>query len=62
MDISLIKTENDYKLALQEIEGLMDAEYGTPKGDRLDALSALVAAWEEKRYAHTSPNSSSSGS
>ena len=63
MDIGPIKTENNYKLALEEVEGLMDAERGTPKGDRLEALSTLIAAWEEKHHTLSySLNSSSSGS
>jgi HTH-type transcriptional regulator / antitoxin HigA len=56
MDIRPIKTEKDYKVALKEIEGLMEAEYGTPKGDRLDVLSTLVAAWEEKHHAIEAPD------
>ena len=61
MDNTPIKTENDYNLVLQEIEGLMNAASGTPEGNRLDTLSTLVAAWEEKHHIHTSPDSSSSG-
>jgi len=56
MDIRPIKTEKDYTLALKEIEGLMDAEPGTPKGDRLDVLSTLAAAWEEKHHAIEAPD------
>lgn len=56
MDIRPIKTEKDYKLALKEIEGLMDAAPGTHKGDRLDVLSTLVAAWEEKHHAIEVPD------
>ena len=47
MDIKPIKTEADYAAALNEIDRLMDAEQDTPEGDRLDVLTALVAAWEE---------------
>ena len=56
MDIRPIKNEKDYKMALKEIEGLMDAEHGTPKGDRLDVLSTLVAAWEERHHAIEAPD------
>lgn len=56
MDIRPIKTERDYKLALKEIDGLMDATAGSPQGDRLDVLSTLVAAWEEKHYAIEAPD------
>jgi HTH-type transcriptional regulator/antitoxin HigA len=38
MNIRPIKTEQDYAASLLEIEGLMQAEAGTPEGDRLDVL------------------------
>lgn len=50
MDVTPIKTRRDYRRALKEIEGLMDAEPGTPEGDRLDLLATLVEAWEAKHY------------
>jgi HTH-type transcriptional regulator/antitoxin HigA len=56
MNIRPIKTEKDYKLALKEIEGLMDTAPGTPNGDRLDVLSTLVAAWEEKYHTIEAPD------
>jgi HTH-type transcriptional regulator/antitoxin HigA len=42
MDIKPIKTKADYRAALAEIERLFDAKRGTPEGDRLDVLSALI--------------------
>ena len=50
MDIKPIKTEADYEAALQEIDRLMDAGPDTPEGDRLDVLTTLVEAWEQKHY------------
>lgn len=50
MDIKPIKTHRDYRRALQEIEGLMNARRNTPEGDRLDVLVTLVEAWEAKHY------------
>ena len=50
MDITPIKTKRDYRRALKEIAGLMDAKHGTPEGDRLDVLVTLVEAWEAKHY------------
>lgn len=50
MDIRPIKSERDYRGALQEIEGLMSARRNTPAGDRLDVLATLVEAWEAKHY------------
>ena len=50
MDIKPIRTKRDYRRALREIEGLMEAKRGTPEGDRLDVLVTLVEAWEARHY------------
>ncbi len=50
MDIRPIRTESDYNAALVEIEGLMDADPNTPDGDKLDVLTTLVEAYEERHY------------
>ena len=50
MNIKPIKTEEDYRTTLEEIESLMTAEPGTPEGERLDVLVTLVEAYERKHY------------
>lgn len=50
MNISPIKTPADHSAALNEIESLMTAEFGTPEGDRLDVLATLVDAYEAKHF------------
>lgn len=50
MKIKPIKTKKDYRLALNEIRNLWDAEPGTPAGDKLDVLITLVEAYEKKHY------------
>jgi HTH-type transcriptional regulator/antitoxin HigA len=50
MEIRPIRTKDDYRAALKEIEGLMDAGTGTPRGERLDVLATLVEAYEKKRF------------
>lgn len=50
MEIVPIKTKQDYRRTLKEIDGLMTAKHGTPEGDRLDVLVALVEAWEARNY------------
>ncbi len=50
MDIKPIKTEADYRAALEEIESLMMAGADTPKGERLDILVTLVEAYEKKHF------------
>jgi HTH-type transcriptional regulator / antitoxin HigA len=50
MRIKPIKAESNYNEALAEIERLMGAEIGTPEGDKLDLLTTLVEAYEEKHF------------
>ena len=50
MDIKPIKTEEDYRATLREVELLMTAEAGTPEGERLDVLVTLVEAYERKNF------------
>ena len=50
MDIKPIKTEEDYRATLQEIEWLMNAEQGSPEGERLDILVTLLEAYEQKHF------------
>ena len=50
MEIVPIKSHRDYRRALKEIEGLMNAKRNTPDGDRLDVLVTLVEAWERRHY------------
>lgn len=50
MDIKPIRTEQDYRRALAEVERLMDADEGTPEADRLDILATLVEAYEDEHW------------
>jgi HTH-type transcriptional regulator / antitoxin HigA len=52
MNINPIRTEADYKATLKEMSALIDGDpaFGTPQGDRLDVLAALVQAYEAKHY------------
>src|SRR5262245_33863594 len=50
MEIAPIKSNRDYRRALREITGLMNARRNSPEGDRLDVLVTLVEAWERKHY------------
>lgn len=50
MEIKPIRTEDDYRATLREIESLMAAEAGSPEGDRLDVLVTLVEAYERKTF------------
>ena len=50
MNIKPIKTEVDYKVALERIETLWDAEPNTKKGDELAILAILVENYEGEKY------------
>ena len=50
MEIKPIKTEADYRAAMEEVERLFDSMPGTPEGDRLEVLVTLIEAFEEKHY------------
>ncbi len=43
-----IRTKEDHKAALTEIERLFDATQGTPEFDQLEILATLVEAYEAK--------------
>lgn len=51
-----IYTEEDYEIALAEVEALWDAQPGTPEGDRLDVLVTLVEAYESEHYPIQDPD------
>ncbi|HEX2643400.1 MAG TPA: transcriptional regulator [Thermoanaerobaculia bacterium] len=50
MDIRPVRTEEDYRATLKEIESLMAAEAGTLAGERLDVLVTLVEAYERQHF------------
>lgn len=50
MEIKPIRTEEDYRATLREIESLMTAEAGSREGERLDVLVTLVEAYERKNF------------
>jgi HTH-type transcriptional regulator/antitoxin HigA len=56
MNIRPVKTEADYRAALEEIERLFNAVPGTPESDRLEVLTTLVEAYEEKHYSIPKPD------
>jgi HTH-type transcriptional regulator/antitoxin HigA len=57
MGIRPIRDDKDYDNALAEIERLFDAQPGTPQGDRLEVLSILVQAYEDRHYPVPLPDS-----
>lgn len=55
MDIKPIRNTADYEAALQEVEKLLDAQPGTPEGDRLDVLVTLIEAYEDRNFPIPTP-------
>jgi HTH-type transcriptional regulator / antitoxin HigA len=56
IEIKPIKTEIDYEDALAEIEQLFDARPGTIEADRLEILTTLVEAYENRHYSIPLPD------
>lgn len=56
MEIKPIRTKPDYEEALREIERAWGAKERTPKGDRLDVLTTLVEAYEQKHFPMDAPD------
>jgi HTH-type transcriptional regulator/antitoxin HigA len=50
VNIRPIRTDQDHRAALAEIEACWGAPEGTEEGDRLDVLVALVEGYEAKRW------------
>lgn len=50
MKIKVIKTKKEHELALKAIDSLWNAKANTPQGDKLDLLTTLVEAYEEKKF------------
>jgi|SRR5208282_3322613 len=50
MDIRPIRTDEDHRAALAEINACWGAPEGTEQGDKLDVLLALVEIYEAKRW------------
>ena len=50
MDIRPIRTDEDHRAALGEIDACWGASEGSEEGDRLEVLVALVELYEAKRW------------
>ena len=55
-EIKLIKTEEDYKVALKLADILFDVEPDTPDGDKLDLLVTLIELYEKKNFPIENPS------
>lgn len=56
MNTKLIKTEEDYRIALSKLEMVFDAPIGTPESDEADVLGLLINEYENKYYPIEAPD------
>lgn len=56
MNVKPIKTEQDYREALDRLELVFDAVEDTPEGDEADILSLLIENYENKQYPIDAPD------
>jgi HTH-type transcriptional regulator / antitoxin HigA len=56
MNISLIKTESEYKIALNRFEILFDAKIGTSEGNEAEILALIIDEYENKKYPISTPD------
>ena len=56
MNIKLIKTEEDYKIALKRLEVIFDAKNGTIESDEADILGLMIDEYERKHYPIEAPD------
>ncbi|WP_291103029.1 MULTISPECIES: helix-turn-helix domain-containing protein [unclassified Flavobacterium] len=56
MNITPIKTESDYQVALKRFELLFDAPIGTLESDEADILALLIDEFENKNYPIEAPD------
>jgi HTH-type transcriptional regulator / antitoxin HigA len=56
MNIKLIKTDEDYQVALKRLEVIFDAKDGTPASDEADILGLMIDEYEKKYFPIESPD------
>lgn len=56
MNLKLIKSDEDYQLALNRLEQIFDAPAGTPDSDEADLLALLIDEYEKQVYPIEAPD------
>lgn len=56
MFLNPIKTKNDYKSALNQLESVFEAKDGTTESDTADILALMIDDYEQKNYPIESPD------
>jgi len=50
MKLKPIRTKKEYKLALERLEVIFDAKFGSPQGDELEILGMLIEKYENEQF------------
>ena len=56
-EITQVRTEAEYDVALARISELLDAEIDSPEGEELDRITTLVEIYEDEHYPMGESNS-----
>ena len=56
MEIRPIRTDEEHRAALKEVERLWDSEPGSAEGDYVEVLATLVEAYEAKHHPVSAPD------
>ena len=56
MNLKPIKSESDYKQALNRLAVIFDAAIGTPESDEVDILGLIIDEYEKKHYPIEAPD------
>ena len=56
MKMKPIKTEEDYREALKQLEPIFDAPVNTEEGDEAEILSLLIENYENEHYLIEAPD------
>ena len=56
MKIKVIKTEEDYRAALERLEEIFQAPENTPEGDEAELLSVLIEKYEDENFPISAPD------
>jgi len=56
VQVKLIKTEKDYKEALDRLYELFDAKPGTPEGDEAEILAMLIKEYDKTHFPVETPD------
>jgi len=56
MNIKVIKTEEDYNLALKRLEVIFDSPADTSEGDEAEILGILIEKYEDENYPIEAPD------